>query len=298
MTDPIICVIFNPAAGKDRAARRLEALRRQWGQRLTWRATERPGHAADLARAAADEGFATVAAAGGDGTVHEVASGLLRSARTDVRFAVIPVGSANDFAYSLLHPRDAPVDAIDVGRARAEDGREKFFLCNLGLGFNGAVTVESRRIKWLQGMALYGLATWRALWRHYACPLMEFSIDDEPAWSAPTLLFSVLLGKREGGFELAPHARLDDGLFDYVHAGPLSRWQVLRLLPRLALFGPPEHPQIRIGQFRRMRVKSAAPLNVHLDGEFLCTADEGLREIEAELLPRRLKVDMDFMRTP
>ena len=52
------------------------------------------------------------------------------------------------------------------------------------------------------------------------------------ASTAPTLMLSLLLGRREGGFVLAPHARLDDGWFDYVHSGALSRWEVLCLLPR------------------------------------------------------------------
>src|SRR5262249_4299392 len=53
-----LCVIYNPTAGKHRAARRLEPLRRAWGERAAFRPTERSGHAAELARQAALEGFA------------------------------------------------------------------------------------------------------------------------------------------------------------------------------------------------------------------------------------------------
>src|SRR5262245_29714593 len=114
---PELCVIYNPAAGKRRAERRLEPVRRAWGDRAAFRPTERSGHAAELAMQAALDGFSIVAAAGGDGTVHEVGTGLLRAGRADVRFAVIPIGSANDFAYSLVKmPGD--VGRIDIGRAR------------------------------------------------------------------------------------------------------------------------------------------------------------------------------------
>jgi diacylglycerol kinase family enzyme len=289
-----LCVIFNPKAGRTRAARRFAELQRRWGRRVTFRATERPGHAEELARAAADAGFATVAAVGGDGTVHEVGNGLLHAGRTDVTFAVVPVGSANDYAYSLTHDNgQAPSDAprlVDTGLVRDERGRERHFLCCLGTGLNGAVTLESRRIRRLQGMALYGLATLRALWYHYACPLVEFTIDNE-VFSAPTLLLSVLVGKREGGFVMAPEARLDDGLFDYLQAGQLSRWEVLSFLPRVALAGPPaHHPRVRQGRCRRLTLCSEAPLIVHTDGEFFCRPEDDVRRLEIRILPRSLRV--------
>src|SRR5262245_17545410 len=156
-----LCVIFNPAAGRRRARRRLDALRGEWRGRAAFWPSEQPGHAEELARRAAAEGFATVAAAGGDGTVHEVANGLLRSGRSDVCFAVVPLGSANDYAYSLECDGVTTPRRLDVGAVRTEAGVERFFVCNLGIGFSGAVTVESRRIGHLQGKLLYGLAALR-----------------------------------------------------------------------------------------------------------------------------------------
>jgi diacylglycerol kinase family enzyme len=314
-----LCVIFNPAAGKRRARRRLEHLRHAWGKPFKLLATERPGHAEELALQAAQTGFDIIVAAGGDGTVHEVANGILRTDRSNVRFAVIPIGSANDYAHSLdwefSQPASAgrkPVDdgkpesvqadgrkaaendsrALDVGRVRDAGGRQRYFLCCLGLGLNGAVTLESRRIHRLQGMALYGLATLRALWYHYACPPMELAFDEQPGQTSPTLMLSVLVGRREGGFVLAPNARLDDGWFDFVHAGALSRWEVLNLLPRLALSGPPEHhPKVRQGRCRRVCVRSEAPLTVHIDGEFFCKPEDRVHDLDIEIMSGRLTVE-------
>ena len=92
------------------------------------RPTSQAGHATELARQAADEGFAKVVAAGGDGTVHEVANGVLQSDRRDTVFSVWPIGSANDFAFTLgmdqwwkKHNENPPTEtlAIDVGRVTA-----------------------------------------------------------------------------------------------------------------------------------------------------------------------------------
>jgi len=301
-------VIFNARAGSGRAAGRLRQLRRVLGSHAEFRATEGRGHGEELACEAADAGFPLVAAAGGDGTVHEVANGLLRSRRADAVLAVLPIGSANDYAHSLdwefscppssgppadddaAHPMN--VRALDVGRVRDPSGRDRYFVCCLGLGLNGAVTLESRRIHRLQGMALYGLATLRALWYHYACPQMQIAFDEQPARAEATLMLSVLIGRREGGFVLAPHARLDDGWFDYVHSGALSRWEVLTLLPRLALSGPPsDHPKVRQGRCRRVHLRSEAPLTVHIDGEFFCKPEDCVKDIEIKLLPACLRVE-------
>src|SRR5262249_47418388 len=171
------------------------------------------------------------------------------------------------------------VRQVDVGLVRDAAGRERFFVNSLGLGLNGAVTLESRRIRRLQGLALYGLATLRALWYHHACPMMTFRIDGED-WQAPTLLVSVGIGKRGGGFVPAPKAEVDDGFFEFLHAGKLSRWEVLRFLPRVAWKGPPtDHPKVRIGRCRVLSLQSTTTLTVHLDGEFFCQPEDAVRAI-------------------
>src|SRR5262249_49882410 len=146
------------------------------------------------------------------GTVHEAANGLLRSGRSDVGLVILPIGSANDYFFSLQKEEGAadPAGGLrgDVGLARGPGERERFFLCCLGLGFNGAVTRESRKIRGLQGIPLYGLATLRALYYHFMQPLLTLTIDDGPAVTEPTLMLSLMIGKREGGFLMGPHASL------------------------------------------------------------------------------------------
>src|SRR5207244_7509708 len=143
---------------------------------------------------------------------HEVANGILRAGRPEVTLTVFPIGSANDYAHSLgldadwwLHG-DSGVNAchVDVGKARTPGGRERFFVNGLGLGFNGAVTLESRRVRGLQGVPLYTIALLRALWRHYTAPDMAVTIDGATR-RGPTLALTVALGRREGNFVLAPH---------------------------------------------------------------------------------------------
>jgi len=68
---------------------------------------------------------------------------------------------------------------------------------------------------------------------------------------------------------------------------------VLKFLPRVALYGPPENdPRVRQGRCRRVRLSSETPLLVHLDGEFFCTPEDGIRELKIDLLPRALRVEV------
>ena len=71
----------------------------------------------------------------------------------------------------------------------------------------------------------------------------------------------------------------------------VNRRSVLRFLPRVALFGPPaNHPHVRLGRCRTLRLRSAAPLIVHVDGEFFCRPEDRVQELEIELLPAALRV--------
>lgn len=294
-----VCVIFNPTAGRGRARQRLARLRRVLGQRAAFWPTQRAGHAEELAGQAAAAGFAVVAAAGGDGTVHEVANGILRAGRPDTILAVVPIGSANDYAFSLrlgadwwLRPDPTiGVRRVDVGAVRAPGGRERFFVNGLGLGFNGAATRQARRIRGLQGIPLYALALFRTMRSDFVSPLLRIRMDGGDEQRVPTLALTVALGRREGNFLLAPHALLDDGLFDYLHVGRLSRLGLLAYVPRMISGRLPQNdPHVSFGRCRRMEIRSDAGLIVHADGEFFCVPEEGVRELQVDLLPGRLSV--------
>ena len=168
---------------------------------------------------------------------------------------------------------------------------ERYFVCGLGLGFSACVTLESQRIRRLQGQLLYGLAALKAMWRRWSYLDLTGTIDGEPLSANPTLLISLLLGRREGGFVMAPDARLDDGWFDCVHAGNLTRWEALRLIPGVSSTGPPhDHPKLHLRRCRHMVIESAQDLVIHTDGEILCRPEDRVRRVEVELLPGRLLV--------
>jgi diacylglycerol kinase family enzyme len=293
-----MCVIYNPAAGFGWAAQRLESLKRSLAGRAEFWPSLFAGHAEELAALAVADGFPIVGAAGGDGTIHEIVNGLLRNGPTTTALAVFPIGSANDYAHSLglevewwrRRRTKVEVKPVDVGVVRSPDGRQRYFINTLGLGFSGSVNLESRRVHRLRGLARYVLALIRALISRFTHPKMKVTVNGETRTS-PTLSLSVALGQREGNFKMSPNALLDDGLFDYLHAGPLSRWDLMRHFPDMIRGTiPTDHPHLWLGRCREMELESEAPLIVHIDGEFFCLPEEDVRKLEVEILPGRLLV--------
>ena len=160
----------------------------------------------------------------------------------------------------------------------------------MGVGFNGAVTLESRRIRRLQGVWLYSLALLRALYYHFTAPIMTVDVDGQ-VQHLPTLALSVAIGRREGNFVLAPDAVVDDGLFDYLYVGRLRRWELFRYFPGMITGDlPTGHPEIRRGRCRHVRLQADGPLIVHLDGELFSRPEDNLRDLDIRILPAALRV--------
>ena len=304
-------VILNPYAGRgrgERVAGEIEAAFRRGNVPFEMAQSSAPGEAISLARRARLDGYAIVAAAGGDGTVHEVVNGLAEATPEDeaVRgLAVLPAGSGNDFADVVGAARefDAAVHAIregktrdvDLGRVEAFDGRNtlrRYFDNNLGMGFEAQVTVESRKIKRLRGFVIYLWAALRAL-RAYDQPHFELSWTDGDGKvhraAKQMLLVSIGNTRRTGGaFYLTPDAVMDDGLLDLAFADALSQLGILNLLPRAmtktGLYG---QKAVSFGRLRSASIAVQQPVPVHTDGEIL---SREIEKLTVEVQPGRLQV--------
>lgn len=124
-----IKLIYNPRAGAKRkllqqndsfALEDLIGLLKQYQIEVDYFPTQRPGHATELAASSSSEGYNAVIAAGGDGTVSEVANGLIN---TDIPLGIIPLGTFMNIARMLSIPTDLEkaVAIIKIGRTRKID---------------------------------------------------------------------------------------------------------------------------------------------------------------------------------
>jgi YegS/Rv2252/BmrU family lipid kinase len=239
-------IVFNPAAGRRRAQllwRVLDVMVAN-GMRLEIAETTRPGHAEHLARCAARSGAPMVVAAGGDGTIAEVANGLMGS---PAKLGVIPLGTANVLAHELSLPfAPRPVAAalafgrtrpLWPGMARGPNG-SRLFVQMLGVGFDAHVVHHlSPRLKRVCGRGAYVMQTMRELPRYPFAPIRLLVDGAELQAGSVILTKGCLYG---GRYRLAPEARPDEPGFSVVlfdRSGPCAAMLYgaalpLDLLPR------------------------------------------------------------------
>jgi YegS/Rv2252/BmrU family lipid kinase len=297
-------MIFNPAADRGRSYQRAGDLR-QLSNELggaDWAGTDYPGHAIELAKEAAEKGYATVAALGGDGTVHEVVNGLMQiPGGRRPRLGVVPIGSGNDFSGGIGIQKD-PYEAvrrlyqggeeksIDIGRIQDSSGREDYFCNVLGIGFDAAINIQSRRISWLHGFPMYLVATLWTILHKYERPLLEIELDGERR-SGHYLMLTIGNGTREGGgFKVTPDAQMDDGELDYLLVDAMSRLKMLRLIPEVMNGTHGRFPEAHLGRMKQLRITSDLALPIESDGELYAPYQANVREAEVEVHPSALRV--------
>lgn len=286
-------LILNPYANRGRAGRRRDQAIRALqaaGVDVETRETRAAREAETLARQA-DDRFDAVIAAGGDGLVSEVVNGLIQAAGAGPTrpLGLMPIGTGNDFADLLGVPRDltAAARVIAAGNTRQIDAarvNDRYFDNNCAAAMEPLVTIENTRIQRVKGNLRYVLSLARALWRLRAWR-MRIEWDDG-AYDGPVYLLSVCNGVRCGGlFPIAPAARFDDGLLDFVLAPEMRKLDVFRLLLMLFRGRHGEHPLVITGRTRRLRLESQPGTPIHADGEIIA---EAATRVELEISPGKI----------
>ena len=300
MAEPIT-VILNPSAGKGKSGRvwmRAKERLDRSGQQYEFRVTSRRGEASAMASEASTR---RVVAVGGDGTLQEVANGLIG---TEKLMGIIPAGSGNDLIKSLGIPSAAEpaVDIIlagttrriDAGRvacsakhdANADDPGGRYFVNGVGVGFDAAVAARTQQIPRLTGTALYLAAVFQTL-GSYQSPLFRVMMNGDVLESRH-LLVAIGNGRcAGGGFFLTPEATVDDGLLDVCLIGEARVPRILTLMPR-AMSG--RHGSAREVSFARteeIRLSAEDGFYVHADGEIV---GRNVRSVAVRIIPGALGV--------
>jgi diacylglycerol kinase (ATP) len=255
--------------------------------------TEGKGHAYEIAKNAAKQGYDIVVAIGGDGTVNETASGLVNS---DTALGIMPNGSGNGLARGLGIPisirRAAKI--ITTGKIRSIDvgqiGTQHFFVI-AGLGLDAMIgkRFEEGRIR---GPAPYYIAGVREFFR-YQEPTYEIKFEGQTIRTR-ALLVAVANTKQYGNNAIiAPNASPDDGLLDLAIIEPTSFVSAVYYLPSLFTGRIDRAPFTRIYRATKFQIYREFPAPYTLDGEVF----EGKNLISVTMLPKALQVivnDINF----
>jgi YegS/Rv2252/BmrU family lipid kinase len=297
----MIAAVVNPqsASGKTGKYWREIAgvLERRLGA-ITSRFTKERGHAIALARELVDEGYKTIIAVGGDGTVNEVANGFFRDGRAirpGVRLGLLPRGTGGDFQRSLGIP-SAAAEAIDIlaaGNARRIDmaravfrGGERLFLNLTSFGMGGEVAARSRNLlSPVSGKLAFLYATLNVFLR-YRPKTVRLRLDGRDAGVYSILNIAVGNGEYHGGgMHVCPRASLDDGLLEVTVIDHLGMLQLVRDLPVLYSDDIYRHPKARHFRAARVEAFSEGAARIEVDGEPL-----GELPIEIDVMPGAIEV--------
>jgi diacylglycerol kinase (ATP) len=295
-------LIANPAAGGGRnpVLPRLQAALRARGLDHDLVLTAHAGHATGLAREAVDAGRRYLVAVGGDGTVHEVANGMVDASagtarRADLVLGVVGAGSGCDLVRTFGLDRAPEVVAdhlvsdhilpIDLGRLRltGPDGRERVVVfANVAeAGFGGSVVQVSARLPARLGPARYAaaiVAAWGRFRRRETTVTVDGGTVTEPVCNV-VIANGQFFG---GGLHVAPRALPTDGRFNVQSWGGTVT-DVIRATRLLRTGSHLQRDDVREWQSTTVMIDAPQPLVVEADGEVL-----GVTPVTADVLHRVL----------
>jgi len=299
-----IIAIINPYARLGRVGDRaseVEAALGTSGFDVTTIFTETPLHALEIAHSMAAEDTILLAA-GGDGTVNEVARGI-KSSGIESTMAVLPLGSGNDFARmigmsedlktAVLQLRSAVERQVDIGHVSWEEESSKgcsHFVNALGIGFDGYAATLAPRFKGYPFGLGYLTAILVALkyWEPVDVKIVDLSNEYEVQYSGG--LFFLMVGNARdsgGGYSLNHKAAIVDGLLDICLVEAVGELRALRMLPLARTGDHLKLSEVHYWHSAGIRLSSDQPLPVHADGEIQTLQATSL---EISVVPGALRV--------
>lgn len=295
-----IKVLLNPYSNRWNARRRwpeAERALKAAGLDFSLDVSERAGGLEPLAAQAVRDGFATVVVAGGDGSIGETVNGLAQgwnpADRFPVSLGILPMGTANDFAFALGLPLSLQEAAcvIAAGNARPIDlGRcnARLFLNNSGAALEPYVTTKHERILWIKGIARYLVA---AVWAIMDKPEWKGTIEwDDGKFEGPVSLISVGNGRRTGGFFMTPHADPCDGKLTLAFGYRATRLGLFAALPQAFKEGKGSYielPGMHEINATRVKIHLDRPTPAHVDGTLF---EEWLTDFDYSIYPAAVPV--------
>jgi diacylglycerol kinase (ATP) len=251
----------------------------------------------ELARNAAEGGAELLVVVGGDGSVNEVVNGI--AGRDGVEIAVIARGTGWDFARSLGLPRDldraiaaalgSSARTIDLGRAtyRSWSGAEaqSLFANVASAGMSGAIAQRANDTsKALGGKVSYVWATF-AVFARWSNTEVEVAVDGEQRRARMHDVVVANGSSFGGGMKICPDAKPDDGAFDVLLIGDLTKRDLMLTLPKTFRGKHLPHPKAELLRGASVTVDAPEPLPIQLDGE-----QPGTTPARFEIVPRALRV--------
>lgn len=283
-------IIINPAAGAGQARANTDSVRtflaNAWGK-IEWLESHNAKHVTELAAQAAQFGYERVIVAGGDGSVHCAANGVVG---TQTALGILPVGTNNEIATIVGLPADigqaakiltqGHIHRFDVGQV------DNFIFCSvLGMGLDTPLLQRLNATTMRHSRLFY---SWVGLRTLLSYTPNQVSIDsDDLHFNGPVLFVAVAnMRSYTGKLRITPTARVDDGLLDICILPAMRWWRAISTYRHILHGTHGQLPEIILAKATSVQIRSAQLLPLTLDGELTTLTTP----VTIKILPRALRL--------
>lgn len=298
-------VIVNPNSGNGTTGKKIGLLKNLLKEIGNYeiKLTQRQNHATEIARESIHNGFNRIIAIGGDGTINEIVNGFFENSKqinSEVILGVIPYGTGSDFVKSISLPRsekdiikkiiNCNIKTIDIGKStfhltnKTEKTRMFINVSNIGLG-GEVVNRVNKTTKMFGGFASFLIGTIATVMEYKNKPVF-ISFDDN--FKIQETVSNIVIGNGKfcgGGMKFLPDAELDDGLFDVLTIGDITKQDFFMQIPKVYSGTHLNNPKLNIRKAKKVFIDCPDKLRVDLDGE-----QEGYTAVNFEVIPKALKL--------
>ncbi|HLO60646.1 MAG TPA: diacylglycerol kinase family protein [Bacteroidales bacterium] len=281
--------IINPVAGTKQKNTISDAIKKAFAHcdyEIIY--TQYQGHAFEIATEKIRNGIINIIAVGGDGTINEVASALVK---TPARLGIIPVGSGNGLARHLKIPvivaeaikviANPRIKVIDVGRVNGH-----YFFCTCGTGFDASVGKQFAN-EGKRGMITYVKTTIHQ-YMNYSPKKYILKVEDKKVELKAFLVTFANSGQYGNNAYIAPNAQIDDGFLDLCVLRPFPKTSTIEMGLRLFFKNIDQSPYLEVMRVKEatLKRKNKQKISMHLDGEPVTLK----RKLKVKVVPQGLQV--------
>ena len=294
-------LVLNPFAGKNKGLKALAAIQELLGSRLQKmdvRISEYAGHAFQIGREAASQGYERILTIGGDGTPFEVVNGLYAEGRPRqaIELGMIPAGTGNSFlrdfsvvswrqaVESILAGRSRKVDLVEISYQRDKKEIKQYYLNILGVGLIADILkLTNEKLKGFGSLG-YSLAVLMRLAKGMRNRML-LTVDGEKMEIADSALVISNSKFTGGGMKIAPMADTQDGKVDMVIFAGVNRRDILHIFSRIFKGTHVTHPRVKTMRAEAIEIDSCPQQLLMADGELL-----GMTPLRLKVLPGELRI--------
>ena len=289
--DSKILIIHNPRAGKRKKINLKESLQ-AWSKQVNldydYIETQYAQHAPKIVKESIKKGYSSIIAAGGDGTVNEIASALIGE---DIALGILPMGSGNGLARHHKIPMNIKKAFLILSKGNttkidAGNINGKHFFCAAGIGFDALVSKKFASSK-TRGLISYFLIAFKEYFSYKSLDYF-IQLEEQDSFKKNAFFITFANANQFGNHAyIAPQANINDGKLDVCILKPFSWYKGFVLAHQLFNKKIQSSSLYKSYTSSKILVSSKNKIPFHTDGELI---ENESNQVEINIIPKALNI--------